>query len=260
MGLFSSIIKGVVGAATGGVGGAVLGLAGDLLGGAGGGSSGSASGSGTTSGSSTQQTIMRDWSPAEQTAYNQAMAGLAQSGQPVTPEAEAAIRKRIYDANFLPAQQQIQQGLANSAAQNYSLAARRGAGQTSAAVARGGTDAAMAAREIGLASQNATIAAENQVMAQEQLRMQNVQNYIQQMNALWDARIKGSKIVTTNTGTSSQTQQQSTDGGGLLGGIGYALGNKDSWLNQNVLNRKKAVSSPSSSGKKTTGGLSFVRG
>lgn len=234
MSIFSGLgklVKGAVGLATGGVGGAVLGIAGDLLAGGGGGQKQTASGSGT----STQQTMLRDWTPAEQSVYEQAMAGLAASGQPITPEAEAEIRQRIYNANFLPQKQAIEQGLATSAAQNYSLAARRGAGQTSAAAASGATDAAVAARETGLAAQNATISAENQLMAEKQLRMQNVQSYLAQVNALWDARLKGSKVVTTNS--SSQSAEQ--PGGGVGGAIGYALGNKDSWLNKNVFNKPK---------------------
>jgi hypothetical protein len=235
MSFLGGLIKGAVGLATGGVGSAVLGLAGDLLGGAGGGQSqtGSQSGGGT----STQQTQMRDWSATEESLYNQAAAGLAASGQPMTPAAEAAIRKRIYDANFLPQKQAIEDGLATAGANNYSQAARRGAGQSSATVAGSATDAARAAREVGLASQNATISAENQVLAQQQ-QVQASQSYVQTMNALWDQRTKGSKIVTTNSSNASSSQQ--SPGGGLLGGIGYALGNKDSWLNKNVLGKKKS--------------------
>jgi hypothetical protein len=226
MSFLGGLIKGAVGLATGGVGSAVLGLAGDLLGGAGGGQSQTASQSGSST--STQETQLRDFSAKEQSLYNQAAAGLAASGQPMTPAAEAAIRKRIYDANFLPQQQAIENGLATAGANRYSQAARRGAGQSSATVAGSATDAAVAAREVGLASQNATIAAETQLQAS--------QSYIQTMNALWDQRTKGSKIVTTNSSNASSSQQ--SPGGGLLGGIGYALGNKDSWLNKNVLKKQ----------------------
>lgn len=235
MSFLGGLIKGAVGLATGGVGGAVMGLAGDLLGGAGGGSQ--QSGSQSQSGTSTQQMQLRDWSGKEEALYNQAAAGLAASGQPMTPAAEAAIRKRIYDANFLPQQDAIQEGLATAGANRYSQAARRGAGQSSATVAGSATDDARAARELGLASQNATIAAENQVMAQQQQQMQASQNYIQTMNALWDQRTKGSKIVTSNSSTSSASEQ--SPGGGIWGGVGAMLGNKDSWLNTNVLNKKK---------------------
>ncbi len=239
MGFLGGLIKGAVGLATGGVGGAVLGLAGDLLGGAGGG--GSQSGSQSGSSTSTQQMQLRDWSAQEQSLYNQAAAGLAASGQPMTPEAEAAIRKRIYDANFQPQQQAIQEGLATAGANRYSQAARRGAGQSSATVAGSATDDARAAREVGLASQNATISAENQVLAQQQAQIQASQSYVQTMNALWDQRTKGSKIVTSNTSTASANE--SKDGGGIWGGIGYALGNKDSWLNKNVLGKAKIPTS-----------------
>jgi hypothetical protein len=95
---------------------------------------------------------------------------------------------------------------------------------------------------VGLASQNATISAENQLMAQQQQQMQASQNYIQTMNALWDQRTKGSKIVTTNSSTTSASEQ--SPGGGLLGGLGYALGNKDSWLNKNVLGKKPMGGGP----------------
>jgi hypothetical protein len=234
MSFLGGLIKGAVGLATGGVGSAVLGLAGDLLGGAGGGQSQTASQS--SGGSSTQQMQLRDFTATEESLYNQAAAGLAASGQPMTPAAEAAIRKRIYDANFLPQQQAIENGLATAGANRYSQAARRGAGQSSATVAGSATDAAVAAREVGLASQNATIAAENQLLAQQQAQLQASQSYIQTMNALWDQRTKGSKIVTTNSSNASSSQQ--SPGGGLLGGIGYALGNKDSWLNKNVLKKQ----------------------
>ena len=235
MSFLGGLIKGAVGLATGGVGGAVMGLAGDLLGGAGGGAK--QSGSQSQSGTSTQQMQLRDWSSQEQALYNQAAAGLAASGQPMTPAAEAAIRKRIYDANFLPQQQAIQEGLATAGANRYSQAARRGAGQSSATVAGSATDDARAARELGLASQNATISAENQLLAQQQQQIQASQSYIQTMNALWDQRTKGSKIVQTTSSSGSSEAKQ--PGGGLLGGLGYALGNKDSWLNTNVLNKKK---------------------
>lgn len=250
MGFLGGLIKGAVGLATGGVGGAVLGLAGDLLGGAGGG--GSQSGSQSGSSTSTQQMQLRDWSAQEQSLYNQAAAGLAASGQPMTPEAEAAIRKRIYDANFQPQQQAIQEGLATAGANRYSQAARRGAGQSSATVAGSATDDARAARELGLASQNATISAENQVLAQQQAQIQASQSYVQTMNALWDQRTKGSKIVTSNSSTGSSEQKQ--PGGGLWGGIGAALGNKDSWLNQNVLNKPKI---PTSGGNPNLFGPAF---
>lgn len=241
MGFFGSLIKGVTGLATGGVGGAVLGLAGDLLGGAGGGAKQSTS-TGAT-GTTTQQTMLRDWTAQEQSLYDQAAAGLAASGQQMTPEAAAQIRERIYQANFLPQQQAIQEGLATAGANRYSQAARRGAGQSSATVAGSATDEARAAREVGLASQNATIAAENQVLAQQQMQQQAAQSYVQTMNALWDQRLRGSKIVSTNASTGSSNTEQ--PGGGLLGGLGYALGNKDSWLNQNVLGKlgqKKSAS------------------
>jgi hypothetical protein len=42
-------------------------------------------------------------------------------------------------------------------------------------------------------------------------------------------------VVTTNS--SSQSAEQ--PGGGIGGAIGYALGNKDSWLNKNVFNKPK---------------------
>lgn len=235
MSFLGGLIKGAVGLATGGVGGAVLGLAGDLLGGAGGGAK--QSGSQSQFGASSQQMQLRDWSSQEQALYNQAAAGLAASGQPMTPAAEAAIRKRIYDANFLPQKQAIEEGLATAGANRYSQAARRGAGQSSATVAGSATDEARAARELGLASQNATISAENQVMAQQQMQQQASQSYIQTMNALWDQRTKGSKIVTSNSSTGSASEQ--SPGGGIWGGLGYALGNKDSWLNTNVLNKAK---------------------
>lgn len=240
MGFFSGLgklVKGAVGLATGGVGNAVLGVAGDLLAGGGGGQKQSGSSSTGASGTSTQQTMLRDWSPEERAVYEQAMAGMAASGQPMTPAAEAEIRKRIYDANFLPAQQAIQQNLATGAAQNYSLAARRGGGQTSAVQGQGATDVATAGRLTGEASQNATIAAENQLLAEKQMQMQNTQNYLSQINAMWDARLKGSKVVTSNSSSGYSTSESSIPGGGIGGAIGYALGNKDSWLNKNVLGK-----------------------
>lgn len=239
MSFLGGLIKGAVGLATGGVGGAVLGLAGDLLGGAGGGSSSKGVSSSGSTNTQTQQTQLRDWTQTEQSLYDQAAAGLAASGQPMTPEAAAAIRERIQQANFLPQKQAIEEGLATAGATRYSQAARRGAGQSSATVAGSATDDARAARELGLAAQNATIAAENQVLAQQQMQLQASQNYIQTMNALWDQRTKGSKIVQTSSSEGRQTREESQPGGGLLGGIGYALGNKDSWLNQNVLNKPK---------------------
>lgn len=244
MGFFGSLIKGVVGAATGGVGNAVLGLAGDVLGGM----SGSKKSSTTTG--STQSTQLRDWTPEEQAAYSQAMAGLASAGQPMTAANEAALRDKIYQANYQPAAQAIQTGLATAQANDYASAARRGAANSSATVGQGATNNATAARELGLASQNATIAAENAKIQEEQQRQQAAANYVATINALWTQRLNGSSIVNTGTSTAN-------DGGGstlenILGGIGSAIGNKDSWLNQNVLGKKK--SSPSGGG--TGGGTS----
>lgn len=246
MSFLGGLIKGAVGLATGGTGGAILGLAGDLLGGAGGGQK--QTGATSSSGMTTQQTMLRDWTGKEQALYDQAAAGLAAAGQPMTPEAAAQIRERIYQANFLPQQDAIKEGLATAGATRYSQAARRGAGQSSATVAGSATDDARAARELGLASQNATIAAENQALAQQQMNIAASQSYVQTMNALWDQRLKGSKIVTSNT--SSGTSSAESPGGGLLGGIGYALGNKDSWLNKNVLNKPKTPTfNPSDPGR-----------
>ncbi|MBM3495940.1 MAG: hypothetical protein FJX72_16695 [Armatimonadetes bacterium] len=241
-GLLKGVVKGVTGLAglaTGGVGSTILGIAGDVLSGAGGGGKQKTSSSTGTSGTTTQQTMLRDWTATEQGLYDQAAAGLAAAGQPMTPEAAAAIRERIYQANFLPQRQAIEEGLATAGANRYSQAARRGAGQSSATVAGSATDEARAARELGLASQNATIAAENQVLAQQQAAIAASQSYVQTMNALWDQRLKGSKIVQSSTSSGHSSSETRQPGGGLLGGIGAALGNKDSWLNKNVLGSGK---------------------
>jgi hypothetical protein len=256
MGLLGSIFKGVVGAATGGIGGAVLGVAGDILGGMGGGGSKGAS-SGSASGTQTQQTQLRDWNPAEQAAYENAMAGLASAGKVPTPEEQAALRERIFNANYQPAAQAIQQGLATTQAQGYANAARRGAGSNSATVTGGKIQEARAATALGNAAQEATLAAESTAMAQEQIRQQAATNYIQQMNALWDARLKGSKVVSTNSSTSSaaSSEGERSLGERILGGIGSAIGNKDSYLNTSILGKKKTTA-----GSLPSGGRSLPAG
>lgn len=251
MGLLGSIL----GAATsiipgGGLIKGALGLAGDVLGGMGG--SNSATSSGSTSGVNTQTTELRAWTPAEQTALDNAMAGLAQSGVPMTPEIEAALRERIFQANYQPAAQAINQGLQTGQATDYANAARRGAGASSATVTGGKIQEARAATALGTAAQNATISAENAYLAEEQNRRAAATSYIDTMNSLWSNRLHGSKIVNTSSGTSTST---GTEGGGslteqVLGGLGSALGNKDSFLNTSILGRKKsaATSSGRSSG------------
>lgn len=238
-----------------------LGLAGDIIGGSGGGTK--ASSSGSQSQSTTQQTQLRDWTPQEQIAYNNAMAGLAAAGQPMTPEAEAAMRDKIYQANYNPAATAIKSGLETAQADTYANAARRGASQTSTTGAASATNDAVAARELGLASSNATIAAENAFLAEQQRQQQAAAQHVATLNSLWSARLQGSKIVNSSSGSTSANE---SSGGGSFGerlaqGVGYALGNKDSYLNTSIFGSKSKStdSAAKSTGKKTTGGLGLAR-
>lgn len=218
------------------IGGALTGLAtGGPLGAAAGGIAGLASGGGdkstqTQNSTSTEQMKLADWTPEQKATVDQAFKNLGLAGQAMTPEQQDALRKSIYDNMYGQASQEINQAADTQEANRFSLAARRGAGDTSASRDQQLLNQAGVQRNLGLASMQADLASRQQVIQEDANTRANMAAQLATLNEMWNQRKAGSKIVRTGGGTQTYTAAD-TFGQSIAAGLGSAITDKESWLN-----------------------------
>ena len=227
-----NLFKAIGGAATGFLAGGPIGaVAGGVAGGFS--SPDSATNSSRANQTQTEYTQLREFTPQEQSVYDQAIGNLQASGKPLTEQEKQALRERIFAASYNPQAQAIEQGYATAGATDYANAARRGGGFNSASADRADLRTASKSRELGRAADSATLTAENQILQEQENRRMASASALDQMNAMWDARLKGSKIVRTGGSASESTVTgQDNFWQTAAAGVGSALTNKDSWWNK----------------------------
>jgi hypothetical protein len=229
MGFLSGLVGGVTGFLTGGPVGAAVGAVSGFASGGGDKSTGSSSSSSSTS----QQTELRPFSAQEQTLYDSAMSSAQAAGKPMTELEKTQLRERIFNASYQPQAQAITQSYQTAGAQNYANAARRGGAFNSSTKDREDLNAASQARDLGSAANTATLNAEQMLLQEQENRRLAVASANDTLNSLWDARLKGSKIVNTSSGRGkTETKSPDTFWQTAASGIGQALTDKDSWWNK----------------------------
>ena len=217
------------------VGGALSGFAmGGPVGAVAGGLAGLFSGGGDTSvqesrTTSTEQMNLRKWTGQEQGAVNQAFESLGLAGAPMSPEERADMEQKIYDAIYNQSSSKIQEGFASAEAGQYAAARRRGGGNTSASADQQVLNKASLGRELGFASDRATLGAREGYLAESADRRQTGLAELQKLSELYRMRESGSKITRTSHTTGSY-QSPDTFWQSAALGVGDALRDEDSWL------------------------------
>ena len=244
MGFFSSVGKGLLGAAvgfaTGGPPGAVAGVLSGLA------SSGGdkATGSQSQSSTGTSQMQLRDLTPEEQALQDQGLASAA-ANVGMTPAEANALRDEEYARLFGSASSAINRSANLAQDKGYASDARRGLAGASASGAR--TDARQGDREFALsqASSTAEGQAKQAALMEQENRRAATASAMAKLNAVWQNRQIGSKITTTGSGTGNQTSTgPDTFGSSVAAGLGSALTNKDSYLNGLLGGKKSTTAVP----------------
>lgn len=226
MGFFGEIgrglLGGVAGLATGGPIGAAAGFASGLM-------SGSSAGRTTNvNNTSTRTTQLRAWDPQEESVVNQAMQGLGSALEGMSPEEVESARLALRDQIFGVSSQNIKDTFDTREARDYSAAAHRGQSNTSAGHVRSGQRAAQEGRQLASAGVEADLASRQIEAQQAQLRQAAINNRLAVLGQMWNQRLQGSTVVQTGAG---QTVSPDTFLPSISAGLGYAVGNEDSYLN-----------------------------
>lgn len=231
MGFFGSLGRGILGAGVGFLTGGPVGAA---AGGVSGLLSGDSAGrttntSNATSNTATRQTELRDFDTQEQQVVDQAYRGLTSQGPGVDT---GEIRDRLYGLSSGA----INERYEADAARDYSNRASRGAASSSAGDVRQDRQTALQSRELGRASDRAYISAEELAMRERANQQAEAREYMGRLNSMWNRQLQGSKITTTSSGSSSgQAVAPDTFLPSVAAGLGYAVGNDNSYLNNDLL-------------------------
>lgn len=231
MGIFKAIGGALTGLASGGIPGAIAGGLSGLA------SSGGSSTSRTSSssGSSTQTQFMdlSQFSPGEQSLYDQVLQNATATGLAATPEEREAQRRRLYDAIYTPAAEAATSAYTTASNNAYGAAARRGAGNNSRTATEQALRDTQLARGLGDISSQATLGAEGLVAQQEADRRAAAALEMERLNSLWNRQLATSKIVrTTSSGTTAadRTTGPDTFWQSAAEMAGNAITDENSWL------------------------------
>ena len=188
----------------------------------------------STSGRATQQTQLRDLTTTEQGIYDTAANRLMGSLEGMGPEAAASLLEEARQRLFRDSAEQINTTYNEAAARDYSNAASRGVARSSAGDVRADRRTAMRGRDLGLASDRAALGAEQILAQRREDRRREAAALMDHINAIWNQRLQGSKVVSTQTGTTSGlTQSNMTIGNSLMQGLGsYAAGSSSPFLSR----------------------------
>lgn len=225
MGFWSSLGKGLTGGAAGlligGPAGAAVGAASGLMSGGGNSSTGAQT--------STRSVDLRNMTPEERAQHERSSAGLLGASSEMSVDEIEASRNRNYEALYGRASGEIEQRGENVRAGLTSSAARRGAAVSSAGMDRELLSTASEQRELGRASQDATVGAEQLLLQERADRRASAAAYQQQLDSIWNKRLSTSAVTTTGTteSTSPDTFWQYA-----AAGLGSSVTNKESWLNK----------------------------
>jgi len=219
MGFFGGVMGGIGGLLTGGPVGAAAGFVGGLVGGG---------GTTNTSNVSTQQTHLRKLNSTEQGLRDQSAAGASASMEQMTPEARQQMLDENYKRLYGASSERINTAYDDAGARDYANAASRGAGNTSAGRDRADRQTAYRSRELGLASDQANLGSQEMLLRQRADRRANAAAYMENLRAVWNRQLQGSKVVTTSQGTATAPDTTIQDSMGL---IGHGLTSSDSWYN-----------------------------
>ncbi len=207
---------------TGGPAGAVAGAASGLMSG----------GGDTTTGTqtSTRSVDLRNMTADERAQHQQSTGGLLNASAGMSTKEIEESRQRNYDALYGRASDEIGQKYETRGAQRTASSARRGAAISSLDRDDARIDRSSEARETGRASQEATIGAEQLLLAERADRRATADAYQRQLDSIWNKRLSNSSVTTTGTSTSTSPDSfwQSA-----AAGVGNALLNDNSYFNKN---------------------------
>jgi len=234
MSIFSTLGGAAVGFLTGGPVGAVIGgVSGAMSGGS---ASRTTSSSGSHNSTSTRSVDLNPYSRREAGIVGQSERGIAELQGGASPEDLDARRQEAYDRLYGLSSDRINEASRAAGERDYGNRARRGAASGSAGIRTDQQRSAMTQRELGTASNQAALSAEDLVARDEQMRLQNIESYRATLRDMWRKRLEGSSITTTNQGTSSGSAvTPDTTMPSLAAGMGNALTDDSSWLNTNLL-------------------------
>jgi len=226
MGLLGDIGRGLAGAVTGlataGPLGAGAGLVSGLM-------TGSSAGRTTNVNNvSTRQTQLRKWTDDEARVVDSVMQRLGLAVENMNPADAEATRQEIYDRLYGLRSQEIKDNFSSRAAEDYANRASRGAANTSAGNVQADRRAAMESRELGRASTESDIASREIGLREQAGTQAAINSYLGTLGQMWQQRLQGSKIVQTGSGV---TMAPDTFLPSISAGLGYAVGNEDSYLN-----------------------------
>ncbi len=159
----------------------------------------------TTTQSGTRGVDLREQTEAERQLQEQSMQGLIDASAQMTPEQLAARRQESYNALFNPAAANIQQGYQRLGAQQYANAASRGLAGSSRGEDQELLNRSSQGRELGQASQQATLGARQLEATDEAQRIARAAEMRAAVNDLWRNRLASSTITTTGQSDSKGT-------------------------------------------------------
>jgi len=198
MGFWKGVGGAVTGALSGGPVGAAIGFGAGLL-------SGDNTSETTSTNRSTREVDLSRMTGDQSRQHGVSSAGLLDASRGMSTEEIDASRQRNYDALFGRASGEINQNFATLGARNTASDARRGAKVSSAGLDRQDQRDAAQGRELGRASQEATIGAEELLLAERADRRASAEAYQRQLDSIWQKRLSTSKITTNSTGTGTST-------------------------------------------------------
>lgn len=234
MGFFSNLGKGLLGGVGGFLAGGPLGAAAGFAGGLLSSDPSSRMTNMSANQTSTTQTQLRGLDPTEQGLHDASSAGAMASMQQMTPEAQAQMLQQNREALLSGSNLAINTSYDDAAARQYANEASRGAAGGSTGNARADRQQALRGRELGLASDRATIESQNMMLQQRADRRANAAQYMNNLRDVWNRQLQGSAITTTGSSTSTTLAPDTTipDAMGL---IGHGLTSPDSYYNNDLL-------------------------
>ena len=235
MGFFSSLGRGLLGAAggllTGGPVGAVAGGLAGLT--SGGGDAGRVSSSGTSQNVNHQQ--LRALTPQEQALQNQTYESLTGNAG-MTPEEAASLRQQEYDRIFGASSGVINRTYDVAQSKGYANDAARGLAGSSASGARADARTGDRAFALSQASADAQGQAMQAALLERESRRHAAQSAMDRLNSIWRNRTLGSKTVVA--GTDDRLRQRPGEQsflGSVAGAVGSAISDQGSYLNRRLL-------------------------
>lgn len=222
MGILGAVAGGLAGLATGGPVGAAVGALGGL---GSGGDTSSSSGSFRVE----ERMNLADWTPEQRYIVENAMNSINKFTMGMNPAQAMKLKQGIYDAMFGTAKDALTSEYNRREAEQQGLRARRGQ-DTSTSKEDALLSRARLAREVGLASNQATLGAESAFQQERATRINEAMATLQALSEMWNERKAASTIVKSGT-SNSQTTTPDTSLSSSFGAFSSALGDSSSWWN-----------------------------